>query len=44
MAGYNQNKIISAVKKFQNKKIKKINDFGSGNVTNKIYQKLITLS
>ena len=42
MAGYNQNKIIKAVEKFQNKKIKKIKDFGNGNVTNKIYKKLIT--
>jgi len=44
MAGYNQNKIIKAVKKFQNKKIKKIKDFGTGNVTNKIYKKLIAFS
>ena len=44
MAGYNQNKIIRAVEKFQNKKIKKIKDFGTGNVTNEIYKKLIALS
>jgi len=44
MAGYNQNKIIRAVEKFQNKKIKKIKDFGTGHVTNKIYKKLIALS
>ena len=43
MAGYNQNKILKAVKKFHNKKIRKIKDFGNGNVTNKIYKKLIAL-
>ena len=43
MAGYNQNKILKAVEKFHNKDIKKINDFGSGNVTNKIYKKLMSL-
>ena len=44
MAGYNQNKIIKAVEKFQNKRIKKIKDFGTGNVTNEIYKKLIAFS
>ena len=44
MAGYNQNKILKAVKKLHNKKIKKIKDFGDGNVTKKIYKKLIILS
>tara|TARA_B110000211_G_C14069601_1_gene549329 strand:+ start:1261 stop:2364 length:1104 start_codon:yes stop_codon:yes gene_type:complete len=44
MTGYNQNKIIKAVEKFHKKKINKINDFGNGNVTNKIYKKMITLS
>ena len=44
MAGYNQKKILNAVKKFHNKKIKKIKDFGKGNVTNKIYNKLLSLS
>ena len=43
MAGYNQNKILKAVEEFHNKNIKKINDFGSGNVTNKIYKKLTSL-
>ena len=38
IAGYNQDKILSAVKKFHNKKIKKIKDFGNGDVTNKIYK------
>ncbi len=44
MAGYNQNKILNAVKKFHSKKIKKIKDFGEGSVTNKIYKKLISLN
>ena len=44
MAGYNQKKILNAVKKFHNKNIKKIKDFGKGNVTNKIYNKLLSLS
>ena len=43
MAGYSQNKILKAVEEFHNKNIKKINDFGSGNVTNKIYKKLTSL-
>ena len=43
MAGYNQKKILNAVNKFHNKKIKKIKDFGTGNVTNKIYKKLMIL-
>jgi len=44
MAGYNQNKILKAVEKFHNKKIKKIKDFGNGNVTNKIYKILININ
>ena len=44
MAGYNQKQILNAVKKFHNKKIKKIKDFGKGNVTNKIYNKLLSLN
>ncbi|MBD1157333.1 UDP-N-acetylglucosamine 2-epimerase (non-hydrolyzing) [Pelagibacterales bacterium SAG-MED20] len=44
MAGYNQKKILNAVKKFHKKKIKKIKDFGNGNVTDKIYRKLKSLS
>ena len=44
MAGYNQNKILKAVVKFHNKKIKKIKDFGNGNVTNKIYKILININ
>jgi len=43
MTGYNRNKILKAVKTFHNKNIKKIKDFGAGNVTNKIYKKLIIL-
>jgi UDP-N-acetylglucosamine 2-epimerase (non-hydrolysing) len=43
MAGYNQNKILAAVKKFHKKKIKKIKDFGNGDVTEKIYRKLLSL-
>jgi len=43
MAGYNHNKILNSVKRFNNKKIKKIKDFGIGGVTNKIYKKLISL-
>ncbi len=43
MTGYNHKNILNAVKKFHEKKIKKIKDFGSGNVTNKIYKKLISL-
>ena len=39
MTGYNRNKILKAVKTFHNKNIKKIKDFGAGNVTNKIYKK-----
>lgn len=41
MTDYNQNKILKAVKEFHNKNIEKIKDFGVGNVTNKIYNKLI---
>ena len=44
LTGYNQNKILKAVKNFHNKNIKKIKDFGAGNVTNKIYKKLIMLN
>ena len=44
MTGYSQNKILKAVKKFHNKRTNKIKDFGAGNVTNKIYKKLIMLS
>ncbi len=44
LAGYNKKKIISSVKKFYNKRISKIKDFGSGNVTEKIYKKLKLLS
>ena len=36
-------KILNSVKKFNNKKIKKIKDFGNGDVTNKIYNELIFL-
>ena len=43
MAGYNHEKIINAVKKFHKIKIKKIKDFGNGDVTNKIYKRLISL-
>ena len=42
MAGYNHDKILNAVKKFHRIKIKKIKDFGNGDVTNKIYKKLIS--
>tara|TARA_B110000114_G_scaffold133060_1_gene139450 strand:- start:828 stop:1931 length:1104 start_codon:yes stop_codon:yes gene_type:complete len=43
IAGYNQNKILNAVKKFHKKKIKKVKDFGNGDVANKIYKKLMSL-
>ena len=43
IAGYNQNRILNAVKKFHNKKIKKIKDFGNGDVAEKIYKKLMSL-
>ena len=43
MVGYDQKKILNSVKKFNNKKIKKIKDFGNGDVTNKIYNELIFL-
>jgi len=42
IAGYNQSKILNAVKKFHNKKIKKIKDFGNGDVADKIYKKLMS--
>ncbi len=38
MTGYNQKKIIIAVRKFYNIKIKKLNLFGDGKVANKIYK------
>ena len=44
IAGYDQKKILKSVIKFHNKKIKKIKDFGNGNVTNKIYNKLININ
>ena len=40
LAGYSKKKIVSSVNNFFNKKISKIKDFGSGNVTDKIYNKL----
>jgi UDP-N-acetylglucosamine 2-epimerase (non-hydrolysing) len=43
MTGYNQRKIINAVKIFENKKILKIKDFGTGYVTDKIYNKLLKI-
>ena len=43
MTGYNQKKIINAVKKFDKKNINKITDFGTGEVTNKIYKELLKL-
>ncbi len=41
VTGYNPKKIFNATKKFFNKKIKKNNFFGNGNVSIKIYKKLI---
>ena len=38
LAGYNKDRILKAVKKYHNKKIK---DFGQENVTNRIYKKII---
>ena len=43
MTGYNQRKIINAVKVFNSKTIFKIKDFGLGQVTNKIYKELSKL-
>ena len=43
MTGYNQKKIINAVKIFDKKIINKIKDFGTGQVTNKIYKELLKL-
>lgn len=43
MVGYDHKKILNAVNKFHNKKLKKIKDFGKGDVTNKIYKKLVSL-
>ena len=40
LAGYNKQKIVSSVKKFYNKRFFKLKDFGSGNVSEKIYRKL----
>jgi UDP-N-acetylglucosamine 2-epimerase (non-hydrolysing) len=40
ITGYNQKKILDATKKFYNKKMKKNNFFGNGNVSKKIYNKL----
>ena len=40
ITGYNQKKILEATKKFYNKKLKKNNFFGNGNVSKKIYDKL----
>jgi UDP-N-acetylglucosamine 2-epimerase (non-hydrolysing) len=38
LGGYSKPKVMKAVDHFLNKKIKKINDFGSGKVTDKIYK------
>ncbi len=38
MTGYNQKKIINAVRKFYNIKIRKLNLFGDGRVAEKIYK------
>ena len=43
MTGYNEIKIIKAVKQFNKKKIFKIKDFGTGQVTNKIYKELLKI-
>jgi UDP-N-acetylglucosamine 2-epimerase (non-hydrolysing) len=43
ITGYDQKKIINAVKIFIKKKIYKIKDFGTGQVTNKIYKELLKL-
>ena len=43
MTGYNHRKIINALKKFDKKNINKIKDFGTGQVTNKIYKELLKL-
>ena len=40
ITGYNQKRILEATKKFYNKKLKKNNFFGNGNVSKKIYDKL----
>ena len=41
ITGYSQRKIINAVKIFEKKRIFKIKDFGTGHVTDKIYNKLL---
>ncbi len=41
ITGYDPNKIMSATKRFYNKKIGRNNFFGNGNVSMKIYKKLI---
>ena len=40
LAGYNKKKIIDSVKRFDKKKIRKLKDFGNGNVSKIIYDKL----
>ncbi len=42
ITGYNQRKILNATKKFYNKKMKKYKLFGNGDVSKKIYMKLIS--
>lgn len=41
ITGYNPNKILNAAKKFYNKKFNKNNFFGNGDVSMKIYKKLL---